>query len=67
MSTFRQVWVVCDECGSRSLASDEDSLKARLAAMADGWKHVGLGCDYCPEHIPASKRPPVAVDEDALW
>lgn len=68
MSTFRQVRVVCDECGAHSVASNENSLQTRLAAIETGWAHVGLGRDYCPDHIPVSKkRPNVGTEPEALW
>ena len=67
MSTSRQVWVVCDECGARSDSWDQNSLQARLVAIDAGWVHAGLGLDFCPDHKPISKRPPQAAEPDALW
>lgn len=68
MSTLRDIWVICDECGCRSSTSGEHGLEARKIAIAAGWTHPGLGQDRCPQHPKTSRQGAAATTgKEQLW
>lgn len=50
MSTRREVWIVCNECGAQENTHTDSSPDARAIAVQKlGWLHPAFATDLCPE------------------